>query len=196
VSVSQSTSYPWDGKVEIHLDPARPRRLELRLRIPGWTRGQPVPSGLYRYLDGGGGSPILKVDGRSLPVTLEHGYAVVARTWKPGDLVTLELPMVVRRVVADERVEDDRGKVALERGPLVYCAEGVDNGGSVLDAVLPDTATVRSERRPDLLGGITVLQVKARISSGKRKRLVAVPYCVWSNRGPGEMAVWLRRSAE
>ncbi len=103
--------------------------------------------------------------------------------------------MAPRRVVADDRVADDRGRVALERGPLVYCAEGADNGGSVLDLVLPDGAAIQPKARPDLFSGITVLETTARTRDGKTRPIVAIPYYAWSNRGPGEMAVWLRRSA-
>jgi DUF1680 family protein len=194
VKVSQKTSYPWDGRVELRVDPGRARDLELRIRIPGWARGRPVPSDLYRYLDAATAGPPLKVAGVPTAVALDRGYAVVRRTWKPGDVVVLELPMAPRRVLADERVEADRGKVALERGPLVYCAEGADNAGSVLDAVLPDGALVHTRVRPDLLGGVTVLETTARGADGREKPLLLVPYYTWSNRGPGEMAVWLSRA--
>ena len=117
------------------------------------------------------------------------------RTWTAGDLVTFDLPMTVRRVVADERVADDRGKVALERGPLVYCVEGVDNGGSVLDMVVPDGASFRVEDRPGLLHGVTVLRAAVSDGQGRPRSLLAVPYYAWSHRGPGEMAVWLTRGA-
>jgi DUF1680 family protein len=102
--------------------------------------------------------------------------------------------MPVRRVVADERVAEDRGKVALERGPLVYCVEAVDHGGSALDLVVPDHARFEAEWRPDLLGGVTVLSAEATDRQRRPRRLLAVPYHAWSNRGPGEMAVWLTRS--
>jgi DUF1680 family protein len=194
LSVSQSTDYPWDGHVELGVDPDQPLSFEMRIRIPGWARGEPVPSGLYRYLDGHRSAAVLKVDGKPVPIALDHGYAVIAREWKRGDRVVLELPMAIPRVAAADRVEADRGRVALERGPLVYCAEGVDNGGSVLDLVLPDDAKIEARPRPGLLGGITVLETTARAPGGAAKPLLAVPYYVWSNRGPGEMAVWFPRA--
>ncbi len=195
VSLSQATSYPWDAHVTLRVDPDRPRPFEVQLRVPGWSRSRPVPSELYRYLDGAPSAPILAVNGEPVPIALTRGYAVVRRTWRPGDVLTLVLPMLPRRVVADDRVEDDRGRVALERGPLVYCAEGADNGGSVLDLVLPDGAVIQPKARPDLFSGITVLETTARTRDGKTKPIVAIPYYAWSHRGPGEMAVWLRRSA-
>ena len=134
---------------------------ELRVRIPGWARGRPVPSDLYRYADAApAGLHAARQrharDGRAPRATATPSSP---RTWKPGDVVTLDLPMPVRRVLADERVADDAGKVALERGPLVYCAEGIDNGGSVLDLVVPDDAAFqRRTTGRDLLGGVTVLR--------------------------------------
>ncbi len=193
VSLSQATAYPWDGRVTLRVDPDRARAFELRVRVPGWSRNQPVPSELYRYLGAAAPAPTLAVDGRPVPIALDRGYAVVARTWRPGDVLTLELPMTPRRVVADERVADDRGRVALERGPLVYCAEAADNAGAVLDLVLPDDAAVRAKSRPELLNGLSVLETTAVTPDGKPKPLVAIPYYAWSHRGPGEMAVWLRR---
>jgi len=124
---------------------------------------------------------------------LDGGYAVLARTFSPGDVVTLQLPMPVRRVLADERVAQDAGKLALERGPLVYCAEAADHAGSVLDLVVPDDARLSVERRPELLGGIAVLRGTVRDVGGRPRELIAIPYYAWSHRGPGEMAVWLRR---
>jgi hypothetical protein len=194
VSLSQATSYPWEGHVSLRIDPDRARPFEVQVRVPGWSRSRPVPSDLYRYLGDAGSAPKLALNGEAVPIVLNHGYAVVTRTWRPGDVLTLDLPMTPRRVIADERVEADRGRVALERGPLVYCAEGADNGGSVLDLALPDDAAVHPKVRPDLLGGLTVLEAIARTPDGKTKPLVAIPYYAWSHRGAGEMAVWLQRS--
>ena len=194
VTLAQKTDYPWDGRVELRIDPGAPRRLELRLRIPGWARGRPVPSDLYRYADADATPAFaIQVNGRPAAARLDGGYAVVDRTFAPGDVVVLELPMPVRRVLADERVADDRGKVALERGPIVYCAESADHAGSVLDLGLPDAARLTVERRPDLLGGLAVVRGTARGPKGEARELVAIPYYAWSHRGPGEMAVWLRR---
>jgi DUF1680 family protein len=193
LSLVQTTGYPWDGRVELRVDPGQPRAFELRVRVPGWARGTPVPSELYRYLDGAPAVPVLHVNGEPVEGALSQGYQVIARTWKPGDIVSVELPMPVRRVLADERVADDRGKAALERGPLVYCAEGADNGGSVLDVALPDDAPIEVERRTDLLGGVTTLRASAVGPGGAKRQLTAIPYYAWSHRGPGEMAVWLPR---
>jgi DUF1680 family protein len=192
LTLTQRTGYPWQGRVEIAVDPGRPRAFALRVRIPGWARGQPVPSALYRYLEATPSFSV-QVNGRPAEAKLEHGYAVLARTWTRGDRVTLDLPMTVRRVVADERVIDDRGKVALERGPLVYCAEDADNDGHALDLTLPDEAGLDAVWSPDLLHGVTVLRGTALGGDGSPRPLVAIPYYAWSHRGPGAMAVWLTR---
>jgi uncharacterized protein len=194
VALVQETRYPWDGRVTLRLSPEKARAFEVRLRIPGWARGRPVPSDLYRYLGGSESTYGVLVNGAPAGAPLRDGYAVLDRSWNPGDVITLDLAMPVRRVLADDRVADDRGKVALERGPLVYCAEGVDNGGSVLDLVVPDTASLKPENRADLLGGITLLRGTVASGAGKERQLTAVPYYAWSNRGAGEMAVWLTRA--
>ena len=193
VVLRQETEYPWNGRVTLRITPEGPRPLEVRVRIPGWAAGRPVPSELYRYADAHAGRFALRVNDKSIQPTLIDGYAVISRTWAPGDTVTLDLPMAVRRVVADERVEANRGRVAVERGPLVYAAEGADNNNSVLDLVVPDTATFDVERRPELLGGITVLKATASDGQGATRPIVLIPYYAWSHRGIGEMAVWLRR---
>jgi uncharacterized protein len=196
LAVKQETEYPWAGHVRLRLIPDSPRAFDVKVRIPGWAAGRPVPSDLYQYLDANPGSYELRVNGQRVTPTLSHGYAVVSRTWAPGDEITLDLPMTVRRVVADQRVDDDRGKIALERGPLVYAAEAVDNNGSVLDIVVPDTAAFETEHDAELLGGVTLLKAAVEDRKGKARRLTAVPYYAWSHRGTGEMAVWLGRGRE
>jgi hypothetical protein len=194
-TLTQKTEYPWDGRVELRIDPGRARPLELRLRIPGWARNRPVPSELYRYAGDATAAYTIRVNGKPTTERLDGGYAVIARTFSKDDVITLELPMPVRRVLADDRVAEDSGKLAFERGPFVYCAEGADNAGSVLDLVVPDYARFTVERRPDLLGGVAVLRGTIQSTEGKPRELVAIPYYAWSHRGPGEMAVWLKRQA-
>lgn len=192
VTVTQQTGYPWDGRVSIRLAPPAPRRFDLRLRIPGWARDEVVPSSLYRYAGGERATYEIRVNGAPTAVTPDRGYATLTRTWSPGDEVTLTMTMPVRRVVADDRVADARGRIALERGPIVYAVEGVDHGGRVLDLVVPERARLRAEARADLFGGVTVLTGDVRDTAGARRRLTAIPYYAWSHRGPGEMTVWLR----
>ena len=119
---------------------------------------------------------------------------MIEREWNPGDRIDLELTMPVRRVRANTAVKDDAGCVALERGPLVYCVEGVDNGGDLALLQIDDSATLDAVPLPDLLGGTTVLRGEA-ASNGKRVRFQAVPYHLWNNRGDGPMRVWLREGS-
>jgi DUF1680 family protein len=155
VELVQETRYPWDGDVRISVKPEKPTDFALYIRVPGWATDQPVPSDLYRFLDRAPEPVTLKVNGAATPLDLEKGYAKAKRTWQVGDKVELHLPVPVRRVVAAPQVKDDADRVALQRGPLVYCAEAVDNGGHALGLVLPDTAVLTTREEPDLLGGIT-----------------------------------------
>lgn len=188
VQITQITNYPWDGTITLTLQPTQPTTFTLCLRIPGWAQGQPVPSDLYHYLDNTAAPIILTVNGQPMALTLHQGYAMLDHTWQAGDVVELTLPMPVRRVLCHPAVSENVGKVALERGPLVYCAEGIDNDGAVLAAVLPDTATLETAFVPDLLHGVVV--VRATQPSGS---ITFVPYYAWAHRGVGEMAVWFTR---
>jgi DUF1680 family protein len=203
VELSQETKYPWEGTVRILVNPRPPRRFTVMLRIPGWALDRPVPTELYRFLDENEQTVRLWVNRKPVELEVENGYARLDRKWRANDLIELILPMPNRRVVADERVRDDAGKVALQRGPVVFCAEGVDNGGRVLNLVLPDEAELEYWQRPDLLGGVAILTAKAeavdktddgKIVSRGPHDFMAVPYFAWANRGPGEMAVWLPRT--
>lgn len=227
VKLTQTTDYPWDGKVSIQVRPEKPARFTLALRIPGWVHGKPLPSDLYTYDDPTparwtvqvNGEPVMKGPnqlpragfGRAEPDNIpvgypaQDGYIRLTRDWKPGDTVTLDLPMPVRRVAGNPKIAATRDQVALERGPIVYAFEGLDNDGSVFDAVLPATATTTAEYRADLLGGVTVLKVAnarkaARADTGdivtKPAALTAIPYAVWANRGLTPMTVWLARDPD
>lgn len=190
VRLRQETNYPWEGRVRLRVDPARRAEFALHVRIPGWARNQPVPSDLYRFLDTDSAAPVLTVNGETVTPTPEKGYAVLRRVWQTGDAVELTLPLPVRRVICHAAVEGNRGRVALMRGPLVYCVEGVDNGGSVAHFSLADDAPLTTEHRPELLNGVTVIR-----SEGAQP-ITAVPYYAWAHRGAGEMAVWVRRGTE
>jgi uncharacterized protein len=203
VLVEQETRYPRDGHVEIVIKPAKAgEKFSLHVRIPGWAQGRAWPSDLYSYLGESSQRPTLKVNGEIVDVKTVDGYAIVARSWQPGDTVTLDLPMPVRRVVANEKVEADRGRVALMRGPLVFCVEGVDvAGGKANNLVLPDDAPLATEFRSDLLGGVQVITGEAERATAKdqtadseKVRFTAIPYYAWANRAQGEMAVWLART--
>ena len=139
--VVQETRYPWDGAVKITVTPEQSGRYALNVRIPGWARGEAVPSDLYRFADAAAPSVSIAVNGRAVPLVLEKGYARLERQWKPGDVVDLALPMPIRRVVAHPSVEADQGRVALQRGPIVFAAEWPDNpGGQVRNCPSPSGA--------------------------------------------------------
>jgi DUF1680 family protein len=204
VRLEQQTRYPWDGDVKINVEPDKPRDFTVYVRIPGWTGDQVMAGDLYRFFDTGRAPVTVKVNGRIINPTMDNGYAKVRREWKSGDSIELSLPMPVRRILADSRVKDDAGRVALERGPLVYCAEWPDNGGHALNLVVPDSTQFRTEFRGDLLNGVEVITAKVPALVGRKGRgsvteshnLVAIPYYAWANRGMGEMEVWLPRTAE
>jgi len=204
VALHQQTGYPWDGRVKITVEPQQPAEFAVSIRIPGWSQGKPVPSDLYSYVDSPQEKPTLKTNGQEFPLEVANGFARIRRTWKAGDTIELGLPMPVRRVVAHQAVQADVGRVALEPGPIVYCLEGADHAGHVHNLVLPDEATLVAEHGNDLLGGVTVLSGEARAvkrnSLGQvthePRRITAVPYYAWNHRGPGEMVVWIARTAE
>jgi len=196
LKISQETNYPWDQKVKIRLEPQPAGQFAVNIRIPGWARNQPAPSDLYRYIDENKERISLKVNGAEAAVKINKGFVLLEREWRRGDTIELDLPMPVRRVSAHEAVMDDRGKVALERGPLVYCVEGVDNGGQALNLILADEAVLRSEFRKEMLGGIQVITGEGLIEkqTGREKvNLIAIPYYAWAHRGAGEMTVWLKK---
>jgi len=195
VVLTQETRYPWDGEVRLRLEPEKAAAFALHVRIPGWARNEPVPTDLYRFIDENDEAPALAVNGETVETDLEKGYAVLRRTWKKGDAVALSLPMPVRRVAAHPSVAADAGRIAYQRGPLVYCAEGADNDGRVLDMSAMVGAPFSAEFRPDLLGGIVVLKRQGPmapmvVGAGKVRGMVLIPYYVWANRGPNEMRVW------
>jgi uncharacterized protein len=193
VAVAQETEYPWNGKVTVAVELQTPARFTLALRIPGWCR-----------------RASLSVNGRKVEIKplLRKGYAHVTRRWKAGDIATLDLAMPVERIEAHPRVRMDSGRVALQRGPVVYCLEEVDNGPNLSDISLLPNPALRVAFDSRLLGGVPVITgrgVRRELSgwdrglyrpAGSRNKAVkirAVPYCLWNNRKAGEMLVWIRR---
>jgi len=193
LDVSEETEYPWEGKVKIIVNPKKDKTFTINIRIPGWALEKVISSDLYRYLKTNEEDVTLKVNEEPVDIDTNKGFAVVTRKWSKGDIIELNLPMPVRRVVANEKVKDDRNKVALIRGPIVYCAEWVDNDMNVLQLAVPDDADFKCEYRPDLLNGLVVIKGDVLNKSGEKGELTAIPYYAWSHRGTGEMAVWLSR---
>ena len=188
VSLTQETRYPWDGAIRLAVEQDHPGKLAIRLRIPGWARNEAAPEGLYTFVDKSDANPTLRINGKPAPIRLEEGFAVLDRKWKRGDVIQLDLPMPVRRLAANERVKADIGRIALQRGPIVYCLEWPDNpGANVRAAVLKDGEKLAVQFEPDLLNGVET------IKAGPWK---AIPYYAWANRGKGEMEVWIARAAQ
>jgi uncharacterized protein len=205
VDLIQETKYPWEGVIKILVNARPGGEFTLKLRLPGWVRNEPVPTDLYRFLDRSDQPVRLWINRKPVDFKMEKGYAVLRRKWRSNDLIELILPMSNRRVVAHGRVKEDAGKVALERGPIVFCAEGVDNGGRALDLILPDEAKLEHWYRSDLLGGVAIITAKAlgvdfdakgRALEPRPQPFMAVPYFAWANRGPNEMRVWLPRTPD
>ena len=203
VTLTQVTRYPWDGAVKLTVSPAARGAFTINVRVPGWARNEPVPGDLYRYLDPAGPAPTVAVNGQSVALVVNKGYVSIARTWQKGDVIDLSLPMPVRRVVANDLVQADRGRVALQRGPIVYAAEWPDNPeGHVRNLVLADDAALTSEFRPSLLNGVAVVRGTSTSLSydaagkvvSKTQPFMAIPYYAWANRGRGEMLVWMPRT--
>jgi DUF1680 family protein len=199
VELSQTTDYPWNGDIALEVKKNRAGRFALKIRIPGWVRNQPVPSDLYRYSDALQPHYSVSVNGQSAEGSLESGYFTIERTWKRGDRVSIHFDMEARSVVAHEAVKADRGRVAVERGPIVYCAEGVDNDFDLRTAVVVQSPKFVETAAPDLLHGIIRLQTDAQtVTRGSDGRLTLtdvklnlIPYYAWCHRGAGTMRVWL-----
>lgn len=190
VSLTQASRYPWDGAVEITMEPQAPVEFTLHLRIPAWSS-----------------SATLKVNDETVKLTdvTSDGYAAIRRTWKKGDQLRLALEMPIERLYANPLVRQDAGRVALSRGPLIYCVEATDNDSQLHRLKLPRTASIEARQQPELLGGVVTLSAAAQADAGwqdglygseppatTETRLTAIPYFAWDNREPGEMLVWLR----
>jgi len=203
LNIVQETRYPWDGAVRMTVNPEAPARLTINVRIPGWAHNEPIPTDLYRFADTVNAHAVLRLNGKPIPIKLDKGYIALTRTWKKGDIIELNLPMLVRRVVANSRVEADRGRVAIQRGPLVYAAEWTDNpNGKVRNLMLPDSSRLVARFNSSLLKGVTVVEGRAIALTYDAKGNVvktpqaftAIPYYAWANRGRGEMIVWIPNS--
>jgi len=200
VAVSQVTNYPWDGNISINVDPTKKSKFALQVRVPGWITGEVVPGGLYVFEDKKPTAFTINVNGKPATYSMAKGYAVIDREWKKGDVVSVSLPMEVKRIVSRPEVKQDEDRVALQRGPIVYCIEGADNGGQAWNVILPDDTRFETSFDKDLLEGVETIKFDAptlQISAdGKsitteNKKITAIPYYSWCNRGQNPMQVWL-----
>ena len=203
VEIIQENNYPWDGHLSFTVSPttgaagaAMSEPMTVRLRIPGWAIDQEIPSSLYSFTDKLGGTPRIEINGVRTGYKIESGYAVLQRKWKKGDKIRMYLQMPVREVKANDALREDAGKVAVQRGPLMYCLEWKDNGGKVSDISLPAPVKLEPVVQDGALGRITVLKGegmrKDSVSGATRAVAVTmIPYYTWANRGAGEMTVWV-----
>ena len=196
LGLSMKSEMPWGGKSDIRISAKDDVKGTIKLRIPGWARNQPVPGGLYACTDKVETPVRIAVNGAPIPATPDKtGYLALERVWKNGDVINVEFPMAVRRVVADARVKEARGRVAIERGPVVYCAEWPDvAGGKVLDLLLDAKSPLKPLADKKLFGGVTTIETEARSlthAAAASQPLKLIPYYLWANRGAGEMTVWL-----
>jgi uncharacterized protein len=199
VKITQQNNYPWDGALAFTIDPASSMDMNLRIRIPGWVQNEAMPSDLYSYEQPSTQKIEIKVNGSPVEYQMVKGYAVISKKWKKNDKVELTLPMNVQRVVANTKIADDNGKVALQRGPIMYCAEWKDNDGKACNIIVPKGTVFTTEYVPSLLNGVMVLKADvkavdvnetAQTVSTENKTMTAIPYYSWANRGKGEMTVW------
>ena len=206
VTLVQNTEYPWDGLVKLTVSPRKASSFSLKLRIPSWTGNEPVPgSDLYTYIKRDREPCAVFVNGTPLKEKAHHGYVVIEREWEPGDVIELRMPMDVRRVKAHEKVRADQGLLAVERGPVVYCLEGVDMPDRhVFNKYLPEDADFTCQYEKEKLNGIVELSTTVKeLDRNKENGMVSetevpvklIPYSTWNNRGNAEMAVWIPASA-
>jgi len=199
VALTQSTNYPWSGDVNLEISPKGKQDFTLKIRVPGWVQGDVAPGNLYSYTDKKTLAYTVKVNGKVVTSTIEKGYFSINRTWKKGDKVEVHFDMEPRTVKAHPAVEADRGKIAIERGPVVYCAEWPDNDFNIFSIILNKKPVFSVQSKPELLYGINTIQTDAQsLSYDAQGRLVAkdvkltlIPYYAWAHRGSGDMAVWL-----
>ncbi|MEJ0101683.1 MAG: glycoside hydrolase family 127 protein [Bacteroidota bacterium] len=201
ISVIQNTNYPWSGKNEITIDPGKKVRFALHIRIPGWAVNEPSPGDLYADENKSSNTFSILLNGKPAKYEMVKGYAVINRIWNRGDKISLDLPMDIKKVIANENVQADKSRFALQMGPVVYCLEGPDNKDSaVMNIVVDKNAPVAAVYKENMLNGVMTLEMKG--SSAKRQsnsdeiikseqEVMAIPYYSWANRGPGEMEVWI-----
>lgn len=200
LQIQQQNNYPWNGDLAFTINSHDASlAFNLLIRIPGWAQNEAIPSDLYEFQNKSENKVSIKINGTPAEYNMQKGYAVLNRTWNKGDKVEVNLPMQVRRVLANENVKDDIGKVALQRGPIMYCAEWPDNNGKVSNILIPDNATFTTAFQPDLLNGVTVIKSElpaVQVSdngesiSTVKQAFTAIPYYAWAHRGKGEMMIW------
>lgn len=182
ISLEQKTNYPWEGNIKVIIKHIQKREFSIALRIPGWARNKPVPSDLYYYLNRNDVKPIIKINHELIDFKVEKGYAKIHRVWQDNDIIELNIPMPIRRVLSNKKVEENIGRVAIQRGPILYCIESIDNKlDSIFNLYLDNDDKLRSKYREDMLGGVSIVFNKLNL----------IPYYSWANRDKSEMIIWI-----
>jgi DUF1680 family protein len=182
--MEQDTKYPWEGNVKFRISAEKPVKFNLKIRVPGWAVNKPVPGDLYAYLDEPAKETRLFINNEPAEIKTVNGYISIDKSWKDGDMIELVLPMETKKVIPNENIKDIAGKVAIERGPIVYCAEQVDNPAGVLNRKINVDSEFSMKYDSVLLQGVVKLETDS---------LKLIPYYAWSHRGLGEMEVWFNR---
>jgi DUF1680 family protein len=195
IEVKQQTGYPWNGKVNIEVNPEKTAAFTLKLRIPGWAVNKPVPGTLYQYIGENTGTMNLKINGKNENLTMNNGYLEIKRNWSKGDKIEWFLPMNVRRVITNEKVLENKNLLALEYGPIVYCTEEIDNARQLSEMTIHDNDEFLVEKKNILSDQVNILKGNT-CTVKETDRPVFIPYYTWSNRGVGKMKVWLSRKVE
>lgn len=190
VPVSIQTEFPWGGKVLVQVDPEEELDFDFHLRVPGWAVENPVPGNLYSFVPGEKSNFSIQVNGKAAKFKMENGYAVLSQTWKKGDQITYTLPMPIRELQSRPEVSENIGRIAIQRGPLVYCIEGTDNAGTVSELTVSDTPNYQVEELQILDERVLAVRFSGN-KAGEAKSVLAIPYYTWANRGPNEMRVWI-----
>jgi hypothetical protein len=195
LALSVQSDMPWGGRTTIGVT-AADVPATVKLRIPGWTRNEVSPDGPYAYANRLDRPVTIAVNKSSIGATPDRmGYVTISRVWKTGDVVEVDFAMEVRKVTADAKIAANRGRMAIERGPIVYCAEWPEcDGGRVLDLLFDGTRQLTTSTEPSLFGGIPIVRTEGRRMTQPElaaKPVTLIPYHLWANRGKGEMAVWL-----
>jgi len=200
VQLSQQTNYPWNGRVVLSVNPQQKSKFAVNIRIPGWATESPVPGMTYSYVNKTDSAISILVNGKAIKYELNAGYAVISRDWTKGDKIELNLPMPVRQIKAIDQVKANENRIALQRGPLVYCVEEPDNIGNTQNFIVPENTSFSTGFQKDLLGGVVTIKATVPAYNGaadgnsietKQSVITAIPYYSWANRGKSKMQVWL-----
>ena len=202
VAVKMMTNYPWDGNVKLNIDPAKKAKFKVSVRVPGWYMDKLVAGNLYTLVDEQEVPEFFnaKINGKQVQPQLDKGYIVFESDWKKGDIIEFEFPMEVKMVKSKPELKQNENRIALQRGPLVYCVEGTDNNGKAWNILVPETTAfteypmkVLEEETIGLQAVVPVVVTDALGTTVRteKKTIIAIPYYTWNNRGRNEMQVWL-----